>query len=219
MSEESRTEHRQLATMHDPSVSVVLLCAGRSTRTRDERNHKLLSKFDNITLVRRSALVARNSIAARIFAVTGSMRDAMTEELADIDVTSIYNPAFASGIAGSIIAGWKHSYECGYQGCMIMLADMPLISTINLNRLIEAFIADAGRSIASATCDSQPGNPVILPRNLNDEVLRLQGDVGARKLISNCAVPVLDIDIGPAALVDVDTPDEIVAAGGIMAFP
>lgn len=67
-----------------------------------------------------------------------------------------------------------------------------------------------------AVSQGKPGNPVILPRSLNQAVLRLEGDVGARDIIATSGLLVLDVDVGDAALLDVDTPDEVLAAGGAM---
>ena len=35
-------------------------------------------------------------------------------------------------------------------------------------------------------------------------------------IIATSGLPVLDVDVGDAALLDVDTPDEVLAAGGAM---
>jgi len=47
-------------------------------------------------------------------------------------------------------------------------------------------------------------------------VLRLEGDVGARHIIETSGVPVVDIDIGDAAHLDVDTPEAVIGAGGVL---
>jgi molybdenum cofactor cytidylyltransferase len=47
-------------------------------------------------------------------------------------------------------------------------------------------------------------------------VLRLEGDVGARAIIESAGLPVVDVDIGPAAHLDVDTPEAVTAAGGLL---
>jgi molybdenum cofactor cytidylyltransferase len=95
-----------------------------------------------------------------------------------------------------------------------MLADMPGVTTDDLNRMITAFRDANGASIVRAVSQGKRGNPVILPRSLNDAVLRLEGDVGARHLIETSGLAVTDVEIGDAAQIDVDTPEAIIAAGG-----
>ena len=58
-----------------------------------------------------------------------------------------------------------------------------------------------------ATHDGKRGNPVILPRALFPAVAKLEGDTGARHLVEAEGNPVIDVEIGEGAGVDVDTPE------------
>lgn len=200
--------------VRDISVSIVLLCAGTSTRMRGR--NKLLSEFDGVTLVRRSASVARSSVASRVFAVTGHHRPEIEAALSELDITWVFNPRFASGIASSIVAGWTAAHAAGFDGCLIMLADMPGLSTTNLDQLIETFKAARGGAIVRAAGQGKQGNPVILPGSLHSAVLALHADIGARHIIQRSACPIIEVDIGEGAHIDVDTPAAVVAAGGIL---
>ena len=60
------------------------------------------------------------------------------------------------------------------------------------------------------------GNPVILPRALFPEVAKLEGDTGARHIVESGANAVVDIEIGPGASIDVDTPEAMRLAGGVL---
>ena len=63
----------------------------------------------------------------------------------------------------------------------------------------------------------QPGNPVILPQALVARIDELEGDTGARHLIETGGAEIVDIELGEAARIDVDTPDALAAAGGVAA--
>ena len=67
-----------------------------------------------------------------------------------------------------------------------------------------------------ASYGGKRGNPVILPRSLFPAVAQLEGDTGARHLVEAGDVEVIDVEIGPAAAVDVDTPEALANAGGIL---
>lgn len=114
------------------------------------------------------------------------------------------------------MAGFSSKRADGADGILVMLADMPGISTAHLNALIFAFRNAGGEAIVRAVSRGKPGNPVILPHSLYYAVLRLEGDVGACGIIATSGLPILDVDVGDAACLDVDTPDDIVAAGGAM---
>lgn len=97
---------------------------------------------------------------------------------------------------------------------MIMLADMPALSSANLQSMIRQFQSAGGQSVVRATYEGKRGNPVILPRFLFEEVFTLAGDVGARHLVERGDIPVIDVELGEAAAIDVDTPDMLSRAGG-----
>lgn len=178
--------------------------------------HKLLAEFDGVPLVRRSALTALGADAASVIVVTGHRRNEIAAALDGLALTFIDNPDYPSGMASSLIAGFSSRDADRAEGILVMLADMPGISTTHLDALISAFRNAGGEAIVRAVSRGKPGNPVILPRSLNQAVLRLEGDVGARDIIATSGLPVLDVDVGDAALLDVDTPDEVLAAGGAL---
>jgi molybdenum cofactor cytidylyltransferase len=60
----------------------------------------------------------------------------------------------------------------------------------------------------------QPGNPVILPRIPFRSLDQLEGDTGARKVIAASGLDVVGVEIGLAAVCDIDTPEALDAAGG-----
>lgn len=96
-----------------------------------------------------------------------------------------------------------------------MLADMPGVTAAVLNRLIAAFRNADGLSVIRAVARGKNGNPVILPRSLYAAIYQLEGDVGARHLIQSSGLSVIDVEIGDAAEMDIDTPEAVRAAGGI----
>ncbi|KPH05070.1 nucleotidyltransferase family protein (plasmid) [Rhizobium acidisoli] len=196
------------------SVAIVILAAGKASRMGGGGKHKLLAEFDGLPLVRRSALTALGSDAASVVVVTGHRRRDIETALGGLALTLVDNPDYADGMASSLAAGLSSKHADGADGILVMLADMPGISTAHLDRLISAFGHAGGKAVVRAVSRAKPGNPVILPRSLHDSVRRLEGDVGARGIIAACDLPVLDVDIGDAAHLDVDTPDDLLAAGG-----
>ncbi|NKL61142.1 nucleotidyltransferase family protein (plasmid) [Rhizobium leguminosarum] len=200
--------------MLNASVAIVILAAGKASRMGEGGKHKLLAEFDGVPLVRRSALTALGADAASVTVVVGHRRSEIEAALQGLALTFVDNPDYASGMASSLIAGFSAAHST--DGILVMLADMPGISTAHLNALIFAFRNAGGEAIVRAVSRGKPGNPVILPRSLHHAVLRLEGDVGARDIVATSALPVLDVDVGDAACLDVDTPDDIVATGGAM---
>lgn len=210
----SRPQPREApAAGQPPSVEIVLLAAGRSSRMGGP--NKLMALFDGKPLIRRAAERALQSRAARTIVVTGHQAERVRAALRGVDVAFADNPDFATGLASSLKTGVA-AVSPEASGAMVVLGDMPGVAPADLDRLIDAFVVHGGRGIVRATFRGKRGNPVILPRHLFPAVAHLEGDTGARHLVEAEGVDVIDVEIGEAAFVDVDTPDALVSAGGVL---
>jgi len=185
----------------------VVLAAGQSSRMGGP--NKLLAHFDGEPLVRRVAARVAAARVARTIVVTGHQKDAVEAALAGLDLAFVHNPSFAEGLSTSLRAGVAAADDA--DGVLIVLADMPAVATADLDQLIAAFGAGA---IVRATADGRRGNPVILPRALFARVAGLSGDSGARHLLEASDADIVDVEIGAGAVLDVDTPEALAAAGG-----
>ncbi|MGX5800128.1 NTP transferase domain-containing protein [Bradyrhizobium sp. Arg314] len=194
-------------------VDVVLLAAGRSSRMGGP--NKLLALFDGEPLVRRTAGRALGSKAAGTVVVTGHQRERVRSALAGLRVTVADNPDFADGLASSLKAGIA-KVAPDAAGAMIVLGDMPGISSTDLDSLIDAFRRSGGHAVVRASHQGKRGNPVLLPRSLFAAVAQLEGDTGARHLVEAEGLDVIDVEIGQAASIDVDTREALEGAGGVL---
>ncbi|MBB4291789.1 molybdenum cofactor cytidylyltransferase [Rhizobium leguminosarum] len=197
-------------------VAIVLLAAGKASRMGESGAHKLLAQFGGLPLVRRSAMTALESDAASVAVVTGHRRAEIEAALSGLAITAVENPDYGSGMASSLIAGFSAKDARDADGVLVMLADMPFVSAADLNALIAAFRECEGRAIVRAVSRGKRGNPVILPHSLRAAIFRLEGDVGARHITETSGLPIIDVDIGDAAHLDVDTPEAVTAAGGLL---
>lgn len=195
------------------SVAVLVLAAGRASRMQG--SHKLLAAFDGKALVRRSTEAALAARPARVLVVTGHRAGEVEAELAGLGMEVVRNPDHAQGMSTSLRAGIS-ALGPGCDGVMVMLADMPHVTAADMRRLLDAFVAAGGHAIVRAVSGGKRGNPVVLPRSTFPAVLQLEGDVGARHIVESAGLDVVDVEIGDAAHIDVDTPEAVVAAGGVL---
>jgi molybdenum cofactor cytidylyltransferase len=175
--------------------------------------NKLLSVIGDVSLVRLSAARAVACKRGPVIVVTGHMADEISEEVSGLPVTLVHNDEYASGLSSSIRRALQAVNE-DCVGILIHLADMPLVRENHFIELIDAFERHNGEFIVRATAFGDPGNPVVLPRSLFADLLELEGDGGARRLIAKIGIPVTEVEIGRAASCDVDTPAALEAAGG-----
>jgi molybdenum cofactor cytidylyltransferase len=197
-------------------VAAVVLAAGSASRMAGSGHHKLLAEFDGVPLVRRSVETVLGSRVDRTIVVAGYRADDVAAAIDGLDAEIVMNADHATGIASSLRAGLaaaRAEADC----LLVMLADMPGIRAEHLDLMVDAFHRDEGGAIVRAVSGGKRGNPVLLPSSTFDAIATLTGDIGARVVIERSGLAVIDIDIGEAAHVDVDTPEAIIAAGGVLA--
>jgi molybdenum cofactor cytidylyltransferase len=196
----------------DIAVTIAVLAAGQSSRMAGA--NKLLAIFDGRPLVHRSVENAVQADRGRVIAVTGHMAGDIVNSLQGLDVAIVHNPAYAFGLASSIKAALVAApADC--DGLMIHLGDMPAVSAQHIRMMIDRFRQQDGNAVIRAVTDEgERGNPVIIPRQLFEAISALSGDVGARHVIEASELPIVDVAIGSAARIDVDTREAVVVAGG-----
>lgn len=196
--------------MHKPGA--LLLAAGKSTRTG--RFHKLLAEFEGIPLVRRSALTLIHSDVGPVTVITGHRDDEIRSALRGLPLTIIFNARYSEGLGESLSLGVAQPSIAKRSGVLVMLADMPDISSHHINILMEAFRDSEGGAVVRAGHNNATGHPVILPKILYPQLLQLNGDSGAQRIIETSGIPIRLCQIGIAAVYDADTAEDIARTGG-----
>jgi molybdenum cofactor cytidylyltransferase len=190
-------------------IAALVLAAGQSRRMGGV--HKLLEPLGGKPLVRRAAEAALASKADKVVVVTGHRGEDVRAALQGLEVEFVDNPDFAEGLSTSLRAGVA-ALGATTAGVVVCLGDMPDVGPELIDRLIAAFDPAAGRLIAVSAHEGKRGNPVLFAMRFRDELMAVQGDVGARHLIGAHEEAVVEVEAGKAALVDVDTPDALAAA-------
>lgn len=206
-----RAEPAPAPTRGPPSVAAIVLAAGEGRRMGGPV--KQLATIAGEPLVRRAAKAALESRADAVIVVTGHAGAAVAAAVADLDVTVVANPDYAEGLSTSLRAGLAAvPAEC--DGAVVLLADMPGIDAAAIDRLIAAFDPARGALVVVATAAGRRGNPVLWSRRFFPELATVTGDAGGRGLIARDPAAVVEVELGPAAALDVDTPEALAAAGG-----
>lgn len=108
--------------------------------------------------------------------------------------------AIAESTDGNDTAGW-----------VVALADMPFIRPDTISAV--AARLESGALIAAPALRGERGHPVGLSAALRQELLALQGDVGARSLLRRHAASVQLVEVDDAGIHrDVDTPGDLNAS-------
>lgn len=192
-------------------VDIIVLAAGRSSRMGD--HNKLLATFNDLPLVRKSVQAALSSKARSVTVVVGHMADEIKSALDGLNVEFVHNANFKEGLSTSLKAGLQ-SLRRDCAGAIIQLADMPEVGAAALDALIDGFDPQNGRLIGVAMSNGKRGNPVLLPNRFFPQAMNAMGDQGAREIIASNPDAVYAVELGDAAVIDVDTKEALEAAGG-----
>ncbi len=192
-----------------PRIAALILAAGRSSRMAPA--NKLLVEIDGQAMVARAADAALRSQAIGVVAVLGNDATRVRQALAGRDVAIVENPDFADGLSASLRVGLA-ALPGDIDGVLVMLGDMPRVSSQHLDRLIAAFNPLEGRAICVPTHRAKRGNPILWDARFIAEMRGLSGDQGARSLLGTHADQVCEVEMGDdGVLVDVDTPAALAA--------
>ncbi|WP_067928837.1 nucleotidyltransferase family protein [Alicyclobacillus shizuokensis] len=198
-----------------PRVGGIVLAAGLSTRMG---RPKPLLELAGIPFVRRVAAAATSGGLAPVVVVVGPDELQVRRALAGLPgIRLVKNPDYASGMASSLATGVREVMAyC--DAVMVLLADQPLLPASVVDQLRARYAEEraGGILIVRARYAGQPGHPVLFDSAVFPELLQLQGDVGARSVVSHHASALAWADFAnPWWGKDVDTPEalsEVLAA-------
>ena len=182
-------------------VALLLLTAGASTRMG---RPKQLLPYHGHTLLRHAAETALASGCGPIVLVTGALHEPLVAEVSGLPIQSVHNAEWQTGMASSIRAGLAALAEMRPAAVLIMLTDQPLVTPKLLRELIVRQQQTQAPIVAAVYGDTL-GVPAIFARTMLPELLQLQGQQGAGRLIAALGPAVGRVPF-PAGLLDVDTP-------------
>jgi molybdenum cofactor cytidylyltransferase len=170
--------------------------------------NKLLLPIDGAPMLNHAIDAALYSQVCRTLVVVGHNSGAIIRLCSQNTTQIVHNPDYASGIASSIRAGIA-ALPADIDAVLIMPGDMPYVTAMEIDRLIEAHHA-APNSICVPQYRGQRGNPLLWPRRFFPTLQQLEGDVGARSLLSHFAEHVQPVEFdSPVILLDCDTPETL----------
>lgn len=155
------------------------------------------------TFVARTIRIASEAVSCRPILVCGSDAPAVRAAVGDASVTIVENPRWESGIGSSIARGIEAVAAGDAAGALILLIDQPGVSAGHLQTLVAAF--RAGADPVATSYEGRPGVPALFGRRWFEDLLRLDGDRGAREILERAGAAVVEPETG---LLDVDTPED-----------
>jgi molybdenum cofactor cytidylyltransferase len=200
--------------MHAAPYTIVLLAAGASTRLG---RPKQLVRYGGDTLLGRAVETARAAAPADVLVVTGANAELLSDELERLEVATVHNADWASGIGSSVRAGVQAALlragdAAAHRGVLLMLCDQPLLTASHLRELMTAARVN-GIAAASSYPDGTLGVPAAFAPPLLLELLALQPEQGAKPVLTRHGADVAAVPF-PDGVLDVDTEADVSRLAG-----
>ena len=188
------------------ATEALVLAAGAGTRFG---GGKLLAPYGDGVLLEGALRAAQTALMRAVTVVTGADGEAVAAAVRafDPEIRIVHAPDHAEGMGASLRAGVASLGE-DVDVVVILLGDMPRVPAAIVRRLAGA--VEGGAEAAAPLCGGRRGNPVALSRRLFPQLLSLEGDEGARRVLAGLGdrlvlVPTDDDGV----LFDVDRPDDL----------
>jgi molybdenum cofactor cytidylyltransferase len=150
----------------------------------------------------------RNALASRLpvlLVTTAAFTAAAATLLARRDILEVSEAEARRGMGRSIASGVAE--RASSSGWLMLPADMPLVRPDTLRAVAAALEQHA---VVYAQHHGRRGHPVGFGAELYSELIRLDGDEGARRIVARYPVHGLEVN-DPGVLVDVDTVADLAA--------
>jgi len=184
------------------NTAIIILAAGNSTRFGSS---KQLLRFNGKTLLQHAIDEATGADANPVVVVVGANAN---EVSASIDTTAIeiaLNNRWEEGMASGIVAGVRkaNSLNDHVHNMIIAVCDQPFISSALFKQLYQTQ-KESNKGIVACSYADTIGTPVLFTQKYFGHLLALQGDEGAKKLLTTDATDVSTVDF-PNGNFDIDT--------------
>jgi molybdenum cofactor cytidylyltransferase len=142
-----------------------------------------------------------------LIVVLGSSACDCIPVIKDCNADIVVNPFWECGLASSIRLGVERAEEKGADSVLLLLADQPWLNSEVIRRFLKR---TGGRTdmVISARYDGILGAPMMFGSDWFPQLKKLEGDQGAKGLVSEEAGRVDVIDWSEGA-VDLDTPEDL----------
>lgn len=184
--------------------TIVVLAAGRGSRFNGS-SHKLEQPLGDASVLERTLGHAIETACPIVVVTTAALVPLASTLVARRDLVVLSDAEAQRGVGHSIARGVGE--RPGSPGWLVLPADMPLIRAASILAVADAL---GEHAIAHSQYRGRRGHPVGFSAELFSELVALDGDEGARRIVARFPAHAVDVD-DPGILVDIDTQDDLAA--------
>jgi molybdenum cofactor cytidylyltransferase len=194
---------------HQKQTAGIILAGGSSTRLgRPKQILKLKGKY----LLEYVLNAALESELNHVVLVLGHDHQNILQALGACTLHErlqvVINHRYLEGQSRSLQAGLLKIRQT-FPSVMFLLGDQPLLDSNTIDHMLDRF-RYSGKDICVPVCKGKRGNPTIFNRVLYDQLLAIEGDIGARNIIRANPERVLYLEMNdPLCFFDIDSQKDL----------
>ena len=186
------------------SIAGVVLAAGTSTRMG---RNKLFLELEGKPLVRHVVERAARAGFDPLIVVLGHEADLVQRPLEGIAYQPVMNPDYERGVNSSLRAGIRAAAETGVDAAVVVLADMPFVTTEMMTTLIGRYRSgDAPLVVSDYGGVNAP--PILYDRSLFGELAVSEGQGCGKHVVKKHRHEAAFVAWPVEALADLDVPED-----------
>lgn len=163
-------------------TGIIILAAGNSSRLGQP---KQLLRYKDTTFL--EYIIGEASVIkeAAVIVVTGANHELIEKEIDASKIKIAFNPDWELGMSSSINTGLNKALQLfpEIEKCILAVCDQPFVSHSIFENLIAEYHKTKKGIVASSYAETV-GTPVLFAKKYFDELLRLKGQEGAKKIIN-----------------------------------
>jgi molybdenum cofactor cytidylyltransferase len=186
------------------NIPHLLLAAGDSSRMGQS---KQLLAWGDKTLIEHQIQI-RLKTGQDVVVILGAHSEIILPLIKKLPITVFVNNEWTEGMGSSLAFGLKmlNKMFTKVDGVLISLLDQPLVTAAHLEKMLSSFQPEFQQIIVSQSASGWSGVPALFDKFYFEELKKLNGKDGARKIINEYLSIVVKIECGNQ-LEDIDTPD------------
>jgi molybdenum cofactor cytidylyltransferase len=185
-------------------VAGILLAAGLSSRMG---RNKMLFALEGESVLRRAARRALAAGLSPLVVVLGHEAERAWSEIADLPLERTFNPLYTQGINSSLKAGITAVRGLGARATLVMLADMPFVTTEMLAAMVARFQSTSAPLVIS-DYEGVNAPPMVYDQSLFAELLTMEGEGCGRQVVRRHRGEAEVLPWPESALQDLDVPED-----------
>lgn len=166
-----------------------------------------MAQLGGMPLIRHVAERLTNTSIDEIIVVAGDEADEVGRAIHGLRVHLAVNPTPDAGLSESLRVG-LFAAAADAEAIVVALGDQPLIDSLVIELMIAAWRAEKGKIIVPIH-GTVRGHPVLFDGSLRAELMLLEGDEGARRLLESYSSYVYQLSVDGPLPRDVDTPQDL----------